>query len=582
MTAVLRVAAIAIALAAIVDPVITVHEAQPVPVDIRALPSPADPNGVSAARVKADLLARLGGALHVTNETPRAVVLIGGAPGHDVPGGVPLSTVSVEPRGRNVRVVDVRATETVLPGQRAVLTVNLEATDAGGLTSAVVVEHDGLEVARVTRAWHSPVERATVTLTYAPIETGLIPLRIRVLPVSGEVSNEDNVADVAVRATRQPLRVLAWEPRPSWSAAFVRRALEADPAFEISSVVRSSRGLDTRSGTPPPVLSAKGLATFDVAIVGAPEELDRRDVDALDAFMNERGGAVVVLPDRAPSGEYRRLLPAVSFDEVLLDRAVPVRTEDGRTFQASEFVLPLSESRTGATLGSIVRSGVERTVVQSWPRGAGVVVMSGALDAWRFRAAADEGFAKFWTTVVASLALQSPPALSVSVEPAFAAPGDPLSIRARYRLTELARDGETTRVPAVSATLVASDGRATPVRLWPSSTAGEFEGTIDAPAAGKYDLRVSGGAAAVADAPVLVAAGARSRQLATAPSWLADVTGGISAHASETRPLDDLLRAMPPSVVSVPVHPMRSPWWILPFAGALCVEWGLRRRKGLR
>jgi hypothetical protein len=30
------------------------------------------------------------------------------------------------------------------------------------------------------------------------------------------------------------------------------------------------------------------------------------------------------------------------------------------------------------------------------------------------------------------------------------------------------------------------------------------------------------------------------------------------------------------------IHPMRSPWWIVPFAGALGAEWWRRRRSGLR
>jgi hypothetical protein len=34
--------------------------------------------------------------------------------------------------------------------------------------------------------------------------------------------------------------------------------------------------------------------------------------------------------------------------------------------------------------------------------------------------------------------------------------------------------------------------------------------------------------------------------------------------------------------VATTVHPMRSAWWIVPFAGLLCAEWMLRRRQGLR
>jgi hypothetical protein len=38
----------------------------------------------------------------------------------------------------------------------------------------------------------------------------------------------------------------------------------------------------------------------------------------------------------------------------------------------------------------------------------------------------------------------------------------------------------------------------------------------------------------------------------------------------------------PATPVAARVHPMRSPWWCVPFALALCVEWGWRRLHGAR
>jgi hypothetical protein len=33
--------------------------------------------------------------------------------------------------------------------------------------------------------------------------------------------------------------------------------------------------------------------------------------------------------------------------------------------------------------------------------------------------------------------------------------------------------------------------------------------------------------------------------------------------------------------VSRAVHPMRSPWWVVAFAGLLCAELAIRRKRGL-
>jgi hypothetical protein len=405
---------------------------------------------------------------------------------------------------------------------------------------------------------------------------------VRALPANGEVTSADNVCDVGLRVVNRPFRVLTWETRPSWSAAFVRRALEADPAFQVSSATRSSHGIDTRSGTPPAALTAGELASFDVAVIGAPEELSRRDVGALDGFVRDRGGAVVFLPDRAPSGAFRALLPAARFDEALLDRPSTITAAGGAAFQASEFAAPSDGQSGGDAIAVMTEAGKARPVVVSWPRGAGLVVFSGALDAWRFRGAAGSSFAKFWTSAVASLAAQSPPPLSVSVEPPFAAPGDRLRIHARYRATELMKAGAATRVPAVAAEVVSADGQATAVRLWPGSSAGEYEGTFAPPAAGHFEIRVSGDAGIVADVPLVVATGARSRRLAPAPRWLSGATGGVAVDASNTAAVETFLRALPRPSAPVEVYLMRSPWWLLPFTVALCLEWGLRRRKGVR
>ena len=584
MTGALRALAIAIALAGLVDPQTSVVRTRPIPVDLRAGPSPSDPDGTEAARVRQALIGRMGDAIESGGSRPRAVVTIGGLTGRrDVSDDVPVSIVSVEPRGRNVQIVDARATSVVAAGQRAVVSVRLHATAARGETSIVVLERDGLEVARATRAWNADDERGTVTLTYAPADAGLVPLRAHALPVNGEASSADNVSDVGLRVVSRPFRVLTWDLRPSWSAAFVRRALEDDPAFQVSSVTHSSRGIDTRSGTPPAVLTARALAPFDVAIVGAPEELSRRDVETLDAFVRDRGGVAVFVPDRAPSGAYRALLPPARFDELLLDRPSTLAAAGGAGFQASEFAAPSGEQADGEAIASMTEAGKVRPVVVSWPRGAGLVVFSGALDAWRFRGAAGDPFAKFWTSAVASLALQSPPPLSASVEPSFAAPGDRLTIHARYRAAELVQAGGVTRVPGVGAEVVSADGHTTPVRLWPGSVTGEYEGTFEAPpAAGRFEVRVSGSGGMVAEVPLVISAGARSRRLAPAPGWLSSATGGVAAHADDTAPIEAFLRGLPRPPAPVEVHPMRSAWWILPFAGALCLEWGLRRRNGLR
>ena len=46
--------------------------------------------------------------------------------------------------------------------------------------------------------------------------------------------------------------------------------------------------------------------------------------------------------------------------------------------------------------------------------------------------------------------------------------------------------------------------------------------------------------------------------------------------------VSSLAAHLPARAVDVRVHPMRSPWWSVPFALALCIEWGWRRMHGAR
>jgi hypothetical protein len=62
----------------------------------------------------------------------------------------------------------------------------------------------------------------------------------------------------------------------------------------------------------------------------------------------------------------------------------------------------------------------------------------------------------------------------------------------------------------------------------------------------------------------------------------------ISAHGGRVVPGPRLAELAPLLRASVRVapraetwHPMRSAWWIIPFALALAGEWWLRRRRGL-
>ena len=579
MTRALRAVAVAIAVGGVIDPALAVSQREPLRINLLA------PSSAAALRLRDRVTRDLGRETLVnTGEPPDAVVIVGDP--HEpeaLPADIPVSIVMpVAREARNLRLVGASSPDSVLVGQEAIITARFEANGMKGESSTIELQQEGITLSATEHRWTRDSEQFTATLVHVPPVTGLTHVTVRARPATGEANDDDNAADLALLASARTLRVAVYEPRPSWAVGFIRRAIESDPLFSTSSLVRPSRGPVVTAGPPLRALSSETLAAYDAVLVGAPEELTASDVAALTAFCEVRGGSVILVPDRRPSGPYASLVAVSGFDEVLLDTPVALVRDGPIGISASEFALPRRLGPGAIAVGSL-RQQDARVAIVSLPRGRGRILFSGALDAWRFRAAGqnDAGFARFWTGIVANLAAASPRPVSISVQPALAAPGDCLRIRAAMDARLLAKHGGD--ATPVSAALVAHDGTPQFVRLWPAAEDGVFHGEVAAPAAGWYDARVTAGAS-TADTPIIVANGVRHPPAYDEDSLrlIAETTGGVVVDAADTAPLQAHLRSLPRRDRRRTLRPMRSAWWSLPFAAALCAEWAWRRYRGAR
>jgi hypothetical protein len=446
-------------------------------------------------------------------------------------------------------------------------------------------------------------EMVTTTLTFMPAAPGPHHLRV----VAGGAW-----ADSLVTVQQDPWRVLVYDPRPSWSSTFVRRALERDPGFEVSARVDTSPRSLLASGSPPGLADLQALGEIDVVIVGAPDALGAADADALAAFMRRRGGSVVALIDGAP-GAVADLAGTRAWDERLSPAPAMLIGGAGEDWMQASEVAVASPLPSGALVlaGIEAASGID-PVIWQLPVGPGLLVVSGALDAWRFRGAGSARFDELWRRVVADAAAAAPAAIELRAEPRVGRPGETVLLEVSLRDIALA-DG-TEAEAGVSARL---EGGVAPVavRLWPGA-AGRFHGQVRLPdEPGLYRLEVEAGEEAVrpdvaevrADVAEVRAdeAGVRAGEdeqlrgeidLLVARDAVAAVKGGpalrnawASAHGGEVIPasrLGDLVAgleaAVVPGSIAVNVRPMRSAWWIVPFALCLGTEWWLRRRRGAR
>jgi hypothetical protein len=625
---VLRGIAVAIVLLALLDPVLTTDRRSDTVVAI--VPAAGAFGGAEspdfrAGSLEGEVAASVGRSMHAVRGPwtgASATVLVGEgwpASANDLPRPV----FRVLPRGAadRDRIVAVELPFRS-PGQaRVPVEVLVEAP--GGPPGDVEIRSGELLLDRATPAPTGVPGFVRASLEFVPPSGEPLVVDVGLVGPGGPVAPAAAVRRVlVVEDVRWP--VLFFDPRPNWGSTFVRRALEEDPRFELAGRVETSPGLATTFGDSPGSLTAPGaLDRFDVVVVGAPDGLDGAQTAALERWAQDRGGTVVLLPDRldpgASAGEpWMALAQVGAWERATGDAELPV----DRAAAPDDPALPLLLTRErawpralppGASVLAADPAGAP--LVWQRPLGSGAVIVSGALDAWRFRDPVRSRFESGWRELLAEAAAAAPPPLELRLVPGRSSdaasgngaggalrPAGPagLAVQAGAPVHLVATPragGRGAQEPAAPLELraVASleqdpAGTATPaapigIPIWPGPAVGTIVADFRAPAEpGTHRVRVEvdGESASV---PLVVVEGPTPVQPGSDRPIL---EAWITSRGGALVPADELERLVPAIEAAVgaerrpePWYPMRSAWWLLPFALALAGEWWWRRRRGL-
>jgi hypothetical protein len=573
METALRWTAIAIAVAAIVDPSVTVsgHVKPRLGVAVENgpsldLPSVGDRySRRDVARGVVEQLTRdLGQTFEFADASASAIIVVGDRYPLDIgASSIPISTVSLSTPGGvtpNVRLTSVAAPAAVPQGTAVRIEAALEASGVRGATTTVVIQTGGFEVGRVSHTWSTDREVWNMGVDVVPVGAAPFVFQIAAAPLPTELTPVDNAATVRV-GLAPAIRVLVFEARPSWSAAFVRRALESDARFQVSQIGRMSpTALVVSGGTRS--LSDEILADIDALVVGGLDALTADDIAKSDRFVRERGGALALVPDSAAGlAPLRGPFALPDTRELLVERhaALATRAPLPRV-DASEMLAPAALASETEVLARTSAPG--EPVIWTAPRGAGRILFSGAMDAWRFRSEPQVEFDRFWRSAIAGLALAARPPISLKVLPGR------LIVSLADRLADDAKVSGTTR-------------------LFPAEGRGEFYGLLDSDAASKDAIAVAISSHGITHEQRVSPEPPTSGVLVDPPgpplAMLASTHGGIDVSPEKLADLERFLRSAPtgPSAL-VERRPMHSIVWMIPFAACLSGEWWLRRRRGLR
>ena len=568
MASILRSIAIVIAVLGAIDPAWSIS--RPVPLQLIAVRMTSAPVTAIENALRGQLPGWNVVGREATSRIPcapdeRCVVIADGAVDAAMPAGLatPLSLIKVMSAGDPnvaVRSVSVSRTHQSASG---LARVEVSARGVDGKQSEIRILDGAAVVGATMHKWSAPQE--TVDIPWWPIDSGARTLRVEAVPVNGEQTTIDNQVDVGVTVSTTRAPVLVFDARPSWGSTFVRRAIEDDARFTVGYRARLAPALS--AGTANGRLDAAALDLASVVIVGGPDALTATDVQLLDQYVRVRGGTLILLPERRPAAPSASLFgPSWSERLVTVPEAVGV-------MRATEM---LRLDRVPAASTVVGRSGADAVIV-SMPAGQGRIIVSGAMDAWRYRDLNANGFDAWWRSLTSEAAAQGA-GLQLSFDRELATVGARVGFTIRDRhMTPLSSS-------EANAMVTCGDSAAAVVRLWPGGGIGEFTGEVPLPSAGSCTID-----AAVGDRQVSGAVAAAERPLFGVEQTLDRLERQIKSSAGASALAGDeasIARAVQQAAVAPPVvtavHPMRAAWWIVPFAGCLSIEWWLRRRNGLR
>ncbi|HET9371956.1 MAG TPA: hypothetical protein VFO19_16970, partial [Vicinamibacterales bacterium] len=482
-----------------------------------------------------------------------------------------------------VAIVTASAPRQVQVNAKAPVAIAVATTGIAGRRVELSLTHDGRVVDSTTIDVTAAASTLAQTLSFVPTREGAARLEVTARVVDAAAASS---ATLLVDVNTRKWRVLFVDSRPSWSSTFVRRAIERDERFEVASRVATSRNVSAATpGAPAQLDDAAGLGRFDAIVAGASTEMSAADIRHLETFARTRGGTLVLLLEARPSAAVEALIGVRGWQSRTTTEPTPLSAvAPGHAgLSAAELAWPASMPALATPLASFAPSAGAAQVPVVWqhPLGDGAVIVSTAFDAWRWRAAEGSTFDAFWRETIGEAAARAPAAIEVDIAP-VTRPGDRVAIRVTARELAAAADEPGAMQATASARITAPDGSSDSILLVPIAP-GRFEGHWRASTiAGVHRVSATvddgrGEAIVAVDATASRAPIASERLSA----WTSSRKGRVFSEHEIAGLATALTAELAPAREDIRWHPMRSPWWIVPFAALAGFEWMNRRKRSL-
>jgi hypothetical protein len=318
---------------------------------------PGDQGEESAGAASGLPVTNLTGALErihqMRSEQPVAAVILLTDGGHNQPDGrdprdaageigTPVYVVPIgnTRRVRDVDLKSVSAPSVVMKDDDVVIEAAIGAYDCEGERLRVELLRNGA----VIQHHDVPVDSATalmrVRFNARISDVGMQTFQLRVVPLEGELSEENNFEQFQVNVTRNHISVLLADGLPRWEYRYLAHLFRRDQNVQCDELLFQPREIatgspDKRAAFPTTV---DDWAQYDVILLGdvSPEQLPVPAQESLVEFVRQRGGTLVMiagdeyLPGAFVNQPLEALLPVTRAEHI-----DPNEAREGYAFQVT-------------------------------------------------------------------------------------------------------------------------------------------------------------------------------------------------------------------------------------------------------
>ncbi len=550
-------------------------------------------------------------------------------------GGVPVHAVGLgaERFSRDIEISRVEAPRAVLEGSSVAVEVMVTHAGFSGETVTLNVEDGGRILSSQEVTLPVEGEVATVSVHFTASDAGPRMFRFRVLPEPNELVLENNVRESLVEVRDRAEKILYFEGEPRFEVGFIRRAVEDDENLRVVTLVRTAENKFYRLAVDDEDELAGGfpstreeLFQYRGLILGSVEAsfFTHDQLQMIVEFVGQRGGGLLVLGGRESFAEggyattpLANVLPVViepsSYpDTVPFVREIQVRlTPFGVNHPITQIArepdesaarwleLPalstlhrITETKPGASTLLLGSGGdTDDVVVLAVQRyGRGTALAFSVQDSWLWQMnmpVDDMTHEIFWQQLLRWMVRSVPDQVSVSMPADRAGTGDDLLITTEVMDSTYLKVNDA----RVSTWATSPSGISQEVVMeWLVDRDGEYRGRYQPVEEGLYEIRteVTRGDELVGTAtthvqvaePVDEYFGAQMKS--SALRRLARETGGRFYTPETVASLpEDVRYTESGSTVYEELDLWDMPMVLLLLVGALTLEWGYRKSRGL-